>query len=164
MQVNKGRGHSMIPSVPDGLLAKPFMEPIEGPCEPLTPFTCPLGSEWRLIEHRDLFDEGRETCQAHRHQTKPDPPMEAPLEQGRENRREINLPARFRWDTFTFRDYDLVAVADREGYVAAHTSLAAERATEPLQDIQEPSPQHIVIYFIRLKRNGLFKTRLNGRG
>jgi hypothetical protein len=72
----------MIPPIADGLLAKPCMEPIEGHRELVSPFSCSLGSEGCFVEHRNLFGEGREACQTHRHQTEPDPPTEAPLEQG----------------------------------------------------------------------------------
>jgi hypothetical protein len=81
VQVNEGGRHSMTPPIADSLLSEPCLELVERHSKTLSPFTCSLGSEWCLIEQRTLLGEGCEACQAHRHQTEPDPPTEAPLEQ-----------------------------------------------------------------------------------
>ena len=58
--------------------------------------------------------------------------------------------------------FNLIAISDCEGEASAHTSLTPQCATEPLHGIEQFPPEHRIIHLIRLERDGLFKTRLNG--
>jgi hypothetical protein len=65
-------------------------------------------------------------------------------------RGEVYFPTRLLRQPLMFRDFDLIAIADRKGQTLAHSPLTAKYATEPLQDIEQIAPQYRVIHLIRL--------------
>ena len=149
----------MTPLVPDGLFAKPCMEPVEGHSQLLCPFLFSLLVEWPLIEERALLSIGGQAGQAHRHLTETDSATDAPLEERREGRRQVHFPTGLR-HPFPLHHFNLIAVTDCEGQTSTDPSLTAQHATEPLEDITESSYEDRVIDLIRFENHGVFEAGL----
>src|SRR5215472_1493703 len=162
VQMNEGGRHSMTPPVSDRLLSEPSMERVERDGEALRSVVPLLFIMWPLVEEPDLLCIGHQTGHAHGHKAEPHPTTEAPLKERREHGSKIAFPTGIRDGALPLRDFNLIAVADRERQIATHPPLTAKRPTQSLQNIHEPTPQDRVIDFIRLKNFTIFETRLNG--
>ncbi len=126
----------MTPPITDSLFTKPCMECVECHGKAPSPFLVPLCVEGPVIEEGALFRIGHQAGHAHGHLTETDSTTEAPLEEHVEWRGQVHLPICFLCHSLTLRNFDLIAVADREGKTPAYTPLTPQRAAEPLQDIE----------------------------
>ena len=151
----------MIPPVPDGLFAKPCMEPVERHGKILCPFLLSLLITWSLIEEGALLGIGGQAGQAHRHLTETDSTTDASLKERSEVRSQVHFPTRLR-HPFPFHHFNVIAVADREGQTSTDPSVTAQHTTEPLEHITELPHEDRVINLIRLQEDGVLETRLTG--
>ena len=140
----------MTPSIPDGLFTKPGMKCIERYSQALRPCLFTLCVRWPLIEERALLCISSQPSHAHGHLTETDSTTEASLKERREVRRYVHFPTRFPCQPLLFRDFELIAIPDRERHAPTHTPLIPQRATEPLHGIEQCAPEHQIIHLIWL--------------
>ena len=161
MEMHERGGHSLTPPIPDGLFAKSCMESVERHIKFLCSFLLSLVIEWSLIEERALLGIGGQAGQAHGHLTESDSTTDTSLKEHREGRRQVHFPTGLRYP-FLLHDGNLIAVADREGQTSTDPSLTAQRATEPLEHIEESPHEDRVINLIRFEDDSVFNAGLTG--